>query len=265
MVRIRAAEVSELREKIEEPSDDVEAKDLRLQTVPGLVDETTTLRKEVSKLWEVAAESEKYLVVLSGSQEEVLEAKEAAAELLPAVEKGCDLWVDSVKNFRSMEMELSLFKHRKASFDGAMAAVNKELLSARVECVTLGCIREEVLSKLKMLETDLGKSLKIVSERTTEGSSTMTKQFETEVARGPEMMFADFKYEAAKISGVVKTFLSESTEGAHTENKNIFPVLSNQLVSVRESSSDKPSTSVLSTSADAAGTAQLLSAEPSSK
>lgn len=58
-----------------------------------------------------------------------------------------------------------------------------------------------------MLETELGKFLKVVSDRTTEGLAMSSKQSETEVAQGLGKIIVDFKYEAAKISGRLKTAL----------------------------------------------------------
>lgn len=65
-------------------------------------------------------------------------------------------------------MELSLLTDKESSFDWAPNAVNKELSAAEVECVALRRTRDEVLTRLKILETDLRNHLKIVSERTTE-------------------------------------------------------------------------------------------------
>lgn len=45
--------------------------------------------------------------------------------------------MDAKKEIRSTEMEVLLGKHREAFFDGAMAAINKELSAARVECTPL--------------------------------------------------------------------------------------------------------------------------------
>lgn len=56
------------------------------------------------------------------------------AELLLALEKASDLWVDGEKTFRSAEVKLSLTKHQRESFEDAMETVNKELSGGRVEC-----------------------------------------------------------------------------------------------------------------------------------
>lgn len=50
VVSLRAVDVSELREKIDELTDGVEAKVQELQTIPGLVAETSMLREEAGKL-----------------------------------------------------------------------------------------------------------------------------------------------------------------------------------------------------------------------
>lgn len=68
-----------------------------------------------------------------------------------------------------LKMELSMLNHKAASFDRAMNAANKEPSAARMECATLGSKWDELLSSLQTLETDPWKSLKAVSERTTEG------------------------------------------------------------------------------------------------
>lgn len=58
-----------------------------------------------------------------------------------------------------------MLKHKEVSLEGAMNTVYKELSAARVECATLRRNRDALLSRLKTLETDLGKSLKVVPER----------------------------------------------------------------------------------------------------
>lgn len=122
---------------------------------------------------------EAYVAVLGDLQEEVLAVKETVAELLPVAVRSLDVRVDAKKKFRSLETELSILKHKEASFDGAMNAGNKEVSAARLEYATLGWIRDEVLSRLKMLKTDLEKSLKVASEWTTDDSSTISKQLDT--------------------------------------------------------------------------------------
>lgn len=67
---------------------------------------------------------------------------------------------------------------------------------------------------LKVLETDLGESLKSLSQRTIEGFSMMLKQFETEVDQGLERIFAEYKNEAANISGGLETFSLKFTSCA---------------------------------------------------
>lgn len=80
---------------------------------------------------------EENVAVLGGRQKEVLAAKKSVVELLLVVEKTRDVHVDAEKNVRSHEMELPLLKHREASFNRAMTAVNKELYAVRVECAVL--------------------------------------------------------------------------------------------------------------------------------
>lgn len=109
---------------------------------------------------------------------------------------------------------------------------------------------------LKVLKTDIKRSLKSVSDRTTEGSSTMPKQFEVELTRGLERILAELKYEATKISGGLKTSLSGSTLGALRKISNCVAMLFNRLASVCEASSVKRYGSASNLNAAAAGTAQ---------
>lgn len=80
---------------------------------------------------------------------------------------------------------------------------------------------------------------------------------------------ADFKYEAAKISGWLKTSLSEPTYKYHLyaqrEIANCAEMLFNRLGSVRMGSSFKSSASLLGTNAAAAGTELSTSAGLSCK
>lgn len=72
-----------------------------------------------------------------------------------------------------------------------------------------------------------GESLKVLSGRTTEGSSRMSKQFKKEVAEGHENIFMDFGYEAVKIIGGSKTPLSEFSMKAQREIAKCTVLLSN--------------------------------------
>lgn len=87
-----------------------------------------------------------------------------------------------------------MFKHKKASFDRAMNAFDKELSAASVEFATLWWNGDEVLSKLKGLEKNLGESMEVASERTTEYFLMNFEQFETERRQGLEKNFAYLKY-----------------------------------------------------------------------
>lgn len=49
VVSLRAVEISEHREKIDTLTNEVEANELRLQTMPGLVEDITTFQTYVSK------------------------------------------------------------------------------------------------------------------------------------------------------------------------------------------------------------------------
>lgn len=64
-----------------------------------------------------------------------------------------------------------------------MATVNKELSATRAKCAALHRNPRKVFLKLRALETDLGESLVVMSERTTEGSSMMLKKIFTDVAQ----------------------------------------------------------------------------------
>lgn len=78
---------------------------------------------------------------------------------------------------------MSFCNHKKLSFDGFTTAVNERRLAAGVNCAVLQWNKDEKLSKLKTVETDLDEFLKIVSELATEGSLMLSKQFETEIDR----------------------------------------------------------------------------------
>lgn len=71
VVSLRVVEVSELREKIDKVTDDVEAKDLVHQRIPGLIAETSMLLEETIKIREVAKKGEANVAVLGDLQEEV--------------------------------------------------------------------------------------------------------------------------------------------------------------------------------------------------
>lgn len=62
-------------------------KNLKLQTISGRTNKTTTIRKEVARLPEVATKGEANVAVLNGLQGVVLAVKEAVAELFPAAKK----------------------------------------------------------------------------------------------------------------------------------------------------------------------------------
>lgn len=142
------------------------------------------LREDTAKHRGVARKSEASFAVLGDLEEKGFTGKKAVAEILLVVKKARDVRLDAEKKVFSLEMKWSMLMHKKVLLDGALNAVNKELSSVWVECATLRWNRDEVLSRLKTLETHPGKSLKVVSERTTGGSWLMSKQFGTEVAQG---------------------------------------------------------------------------------
>lgn len=137
VVGVRAAEVSELRQKIEAFTNEVAPKNLEIQISPGLMEEATKLRNELTKLRAVLAEDEANVVVMIGLGKEVLAVMEAVAELFAAVEKSRDWRVDVEMKACSVETELPLIKHREKPFEEAMVAVNKELSAARLEGAVL--------------------------------------------------------------------------------------------------------------------------------
>lgn len=92
-----------------------------------------------------------------------------------------------------------------------------------------------------------------------ECSSTMSKQFEIEVAQELETILAHFKYDAAKVLGALRTSWSESTSGAQWKFTNFVAMMSKRLTSKREVSSVDLSTSLLVAGAVAAGMASPTS------
>lgn len=60
---------------------------------------------------------------------------------------------------------------------------------------------DKVFLRVKVLKTNIEESSNALSERTTERPPVMPKQSETEVAHGLGRIFAEFKYDVAKISG----------------------------------------------------------------
>lgn len=87
----RAAEVSNRRARIETLTDEVEATNLELQTMPGVLEEATKLQSEPAKLRKAVVKDKANVAVMSGLQKEISVVKEALVELLPAVEKSRDL------------------------------------------------------------------------------------------------------------------------------------------------------------------------------
>lgn len=112
---------------------------------------------------------------------------------------------------------------------------------------------DECFSKLKVWETDNEEALKIVSEQTTEGSFTMYKQFETETVEGIVRFFAEFRFKTNKISGGLKSFLSESISEVQREIAIHVARPSYWLAIVSENISVKGSASVSVGSTEAAG------------
>lgn len=102
MVKLRAEEVSEPLEKIDKLTGGVDAKDLELQSMLGIVAETAILHEEASKLCEIAKNGEAIVAVLIGLQKELLAVKKAVPELLPVAEKTQNVRVDAEKKVISL-------------------------------------------------------------------------------------------------------------------------------------------------------------------
>lgn len=107
---------------------------------------------------------------------------------------------------------------------------------------------------MRVSETDIEESLKAVFERTTEGSTLMSKNFKTEMERWLARISTVFQYDAAKCFGYLKTYLPEFTSVAPCEISNCVAMMHNRFASVHETSSVGLSASVSGKSAAAAGT-----------
>lgn len=141
--------------------------------------------------------------------------------------------LDAKKKVLLPEMESSRLTHKEASFDGAMVGFSKELSAVRVGHVTVRWIRDEIMSRQNFLGTDVEKFLKVVSKRKTEGSSMKSKHSGTAVTQGLVNIFAHLKYEAAKVSGALKSSLRESSSGAQREMANCVATVVNRGMYVR--------------------------------
>lgn len=127
----------------------------------GVGEELQKFCSELAKFWEAVAENKASVAVISCSRNEVSAVNGAAVELLPAMKKSSDMRGNAEKKAQSAEME-------------TLVPVNKKLTAARVNYEALRWNQDKVLSKLKFLEAEHWKSLKTVTERTTEGSSMMS-------------------------------------------------------------------------------------------
>lgn len=101
--------------------------------MPGLVEEATKIRSEVSELREAGANDKANVPVMNGLQKEVSASKKTVAEFLLAVEKCDDLRVAAEKMACLSKIEFEMIKHREKFFDKAVAGVNKEVSAARLE------------------------------------------------------------------------------------------------------------------------------------
>lgn len=87
VVGIFAAEVFEIRKTFNTLTDEEEAKDLKLKTIPVLAEEATKHGCKSTELHETVAEDESSAAVIKGFQKKVLAVQKASAELLPVVKK----------------------------------------------------------------------------------------------------------------------------------------------------------------------------------
>lgn len=134
VVILSVVEVSGLRKKINKLTDEVKAKDLELQIIPGLVAETAMPLEETAKLRGVAKKGEATVALLVDLQKGVL--TKTVAEILPVAEKVRDVQWEAKMNNCLTERKSSMLTHKEASFDGATNTLNKNVSSARVEFAT---------------------------------------------------------------------------------------------------------------------------------
>lgn len=66
----RVFEVSELGETVQNIFDEVEAKDMKLQTMPGLIEDSMKLQNQVSERREATFENRKYAAFMDGLRKE---------------------------------------------------------------------------------------------------------------------------------------------------------------------------------------------------
>lgn len=124
VMSLRVAEVSELGKKINSFSDKIEAKNFKLQAMPGLIEEATMFQIEVTKLWEDVTEDGANVADMSCLGKEVSAVVENVAEMLLAVEKSPDLRVGAENKSRLAEMKFSLVKHQEKSLPWRLAIKN---------------------------------------------------------------------------------------------------------------------------------------------
>lgn len=209
--------------------------------MPEPAEEATKLWSEVAKLLKTVAENRAYVAIVSRLQKKFLRREKIIAELLPVTKKSRDLRLEAERKARSAEMELPLTRPSGNFFNEAVAAVNRELFGAWVNCAALWWNRDKILLKGKVLETDLEKLLKRVSEWTTEGSSVMSKPFDTEVIQGLERISLCSRIKLLRFQEFKDVFFAEFAFGVQRKIANCVAVLFDRVSSVREASSVKPS------------------------
>lgn len=87
--------------KVAKITDEVKAKDLELQTTPGLVSQIAIFQERNAKLREISKKDEANVDVLGGLHEDILAVEKAVAELLPAAAMVCDVRLKAAMKLRS--------------------------------------------------------------------------------------------------------------------------------------------------------------------
>lgn len=87
VVFLRTTEVSKLRERIETLLDEVEGRNLELQTMQRFVGKTTKPWNQVAEAKKAAVEDRTHVTTMDGWRNEILMVTEDVAELLSVLEK----------------------------------------------------------------------------------------------------------------------------------------------------------------------------------
>lgn len=81
MESFRATKLSKILEKIEKLCNEAMAKDLELQTMPGLVEEATILGSQATKFREAVPKNETSIAAMNDLKKEMSAVKKAGAKL----------------------------------------------------------------------------------------------------------------------------------------------------------------------------------------